>query len=337
MPDLLLALLAGLAGGAYGAAIGGNWAFVVVAILAPVCWTISAVTGSPVPLDAVAFGPFFGPHVAFAGGAAGTIYAARHGLIPSGRLVNLSLGPLRNPRVLLVGAAFGALGVLVAAGVRLIPWFGSHTDAVAVTVTLSAFAARFAFGDKTFVNRAHFNTATSWPRVMAPTAEHCWLPRQEQPRHFLLLGALVGGIAGVVTLVLAALAPDAAGSANVVMFGVSGWAIIALQLGHPGWVTHPHLQQRGPHRTARPAAHRGHPRAVRGAQPAVGVAAVVGFDVAGRGGGRCRRRPGGSRGRVGGPALPQPLGQLHRPARAGHLAVRHPAVGASALNVGVRP
>lgn len=238
MPDLLLALLIGLAGGAYGAVIGGNWAFVVVAILAPVCWTISAVTGSPVPLDAVAFGPFFGPHVAFAGGAAGTIYAARHGLIPSGRLVNLPLGPLRNPRVLLVGAAFGALGVLVAAGVRLIPWFGSHTDAVAVTVTLSAFAARFAFGDKTFVNRAHFNTATSWPRVIAPTAEHCWLPRQEQPRHFLLLGALVGGIAGVVTLFLAALAPDAAGSANVVMFGVSGWAIIALQLGRPAWVTH---------------------------------------------------------------------------------------------------
>ncbi len=140
--------------------------------------------------------------------------------------------------MLLVGALFGAFGVLVAAGVRSIPWFGSHTDAIAVTVTLSAFAARFTFGDKTFVNRAHFNTATSWPRIIAPTAEHCWLPRQQQPRHFLVLGAIVGGLAGAVTLFLAGLAADAAGSANVVMFGVSGWAIIALQLGRPGWVTH---------------------------------------------------------------------------------------------------
>lgn len=238
MPDLWLACLFGLAGGAYGAAIGANWAFVVVALLAPACWGLSALTGSPAPLDAVAFGPFFGPHVAFAGGNAATIFAARQGLIPSGRLVNLPLGPLKSPRVLGVGAVFGALGVLLAAAIRGIPWFGGHTDAVALTVVGSAFAARFAFGDRTFVNRAHFNTATRWPRIIAPTADHCWLPRQERPRHFLLLGAAVGAVAGAVVITLGALAPDAAGSANVVVFGLSGWAVIALQLGRPAWVTH---------------------------------------------------------------------------------------------------
>lgn len=81
MSDLWLACLFGLAGGAYGAAIGANWAFVVVALLAPACWGLSALTGSPAPLDAVAFGPFFGPHVAFAGGNAATIFAGLTALL----------------------------------------------------------------------------------------------------------------------------------------------------------------------------------------------------------------------------------------------------------------
>ncbi|HSN42538.1 MAG TPA: hypothetical protein VLR88_00615 [Propionibacteriaceae bacterium] len=238
MTDLLIACLLGFAGGCFGAAIGGNLAFGACALLAPVCWGISARTGSPFALDQVAFGPFFGPHVGFSGAGAATIYAASRGLLPSGRLVNLPLAPLRDARVIAVGGAFGAFGVLVSTGVAGVPWFGSHTDRVALTVIVAAFTARFLFGDRTIIHRGRLNPGSRWGGRIAPTADHCWLPAQEQPRHYLLLGAVVGGLAGSSCLLLGRLAPHAATSANAVMFGVSGWAVIALTLGTHAWVTH---------------------------------------------------------------------------------------------------
>lgn len=213
-------------------------AFGLVAIAAPICWVIAARTGSSAPLDLVAFGPFLGPHVGFGGGGAATIYAARRGLVESGRMVHLPLIRLRNAGVLGVGGLFGTFGVLVAWAIAQVPYYGTHGDPIATTVIISAFTARFLFGDRTIINRRALNEHRAWRGRIAPTAEHCWLPHQEQPRHYLLLGALVGGLSGVVCLVLGHLAPAMAGSVNVVMFGVTGWAIIALTLGKTVWVTH---------------------------------------------------------------------------------------------------
>lgn len=238
MGDLVIACLLGLAGGGFGAAIGGNMAFGVVAIVAPVCWLVSARTGSTFAIDWVAFGPFLGPHVAFSGGAAATIYAARRGLLESGRLVNLPLAPLRDWRVFGVAAAFGGLGVVVKSLVAATPWLGAHTDPVAMTVLISGLIARFLFGDRTLLHRRRLNEADTWSGRIAPTAEHCWLPNQQQPRHYLLLGAAIGGISGGACLVLGHLAPAAATTSNTVMFGVAGWAVIAVTLERRAWITH---------------------------------------------------------------------------------------------------
>ncbi len=238
MTALAVALALAFIGGCLGACLGGNLAFSVVAVLAPICWTVTAVTGSPFALDQVAFGPLFGPHVGFAGGGAATIYAARRGLIPSGRLVNLSLATLRDPRVIAVGGCFGALGELLRRLVLTIPWLGARTDAIALSVVIGAFIARFVFGDRTVVNRSRFKPARTMYGRIQPTDEHCWLPHQQQPRHYLLLGAGVGSLAGAVTLALGRVAPQAAGMAHVVMFGVCGWAVIALTAGRRAYVTH---------------------------------------------------------------------------------------------------
>ena len=93
----------------------------------------------------VAFGPVFGPHVAFAGGVAAVAYASRRGYA-NGKDIVTPLITLGKTDVLLAGAGFGVLGYLLHAGISAIPWFGGHTDAVAVTVIVSGLIARFAFG-----------------------------------------------------------------------------------------------------------------------------------------------------------------------------------------------
>lgn len=60
-------LLATIAGGAVGAAIGGNYAFVLTGFCVLASWGVFAATGNTFGLDYLAFGPFMGPHIAFAG------------------------------------------------------------------------------------------------------------------------------------------------------------------------------------------------------------------------------------------------------------------------------
>jgi hypothetical protein len=93
----------------------------------------------------VPFGPVFGPHIAFAGGVAAVAYAGKRGHA-NGKDIVTPLITLGRVDVLLVGAGFGALGYLLHAGVSALPWFGGHTDAIAVTVIVSGLIARFAFG-----------------------------------------------------------------------------------------------------------------------------------------------------------------------------------------------
>lgn len=155
------ALLAGLAGGALGAALGALPALSLAGVLVVVgeAAEIAARTIGRETLanpdaagligitEFVGLGPALGPHVAFAGGVAAAAYAGRRGghdgSFPyhPAKNVRTSLGSA--PDVLLAGAVFGLVGVLVA---RLAAGLSAPLDPVALAVVVSAVGHRLAFG-----------------------------------------------------------------------------------------------------------------------------------------------------------------------------------------------
>ena len=155
------AVLAGLAGGALGAAIGGLPALGLAGVLVVVGEAVdvlgaalaeetmanpAAFAGAGLT-DTVGLGPALGPHVAFAGGVAAAAYAGRHGGVDTewpfhaAKDVTRPLGSA--PDVLIAGAIFGAVGVLFT---RLAAGLSLPVDPVAFAVVLSAVGHRLAFG-----------------------------------------------------------------------------------------------------------------------------------------------------------------------------------------------
>ncbi len=190
--DLLWLILA-LAGGAFGAMIGANNAFAFTGVSILVGLGILAGTGNGIVLDYVAFGPVFGPHIAFAGGVGAAAYAGSRGILAGGmKNVNDPLAGLGKPDVLLVGALFGVAGYVVERLVQLIPWFGSNTDTVAVTVVLSGIAARLIFGKTgVFANPG-----------LPPAEGKRWLEWQEQPGQLLAISAFAGLLASGIAMII---------------------------------------------------------------------------------------------------------------------------------------
>ncbi|CEH10504.1 Hypothetical membrane protein [Propionibacterium freudenreichii] len=187
----LFGLLAAIAGGAVGAAIGGNYAFVLTGFAVIASWGIFAATGNTFGLDYLAFGPFMGPHIAFAGGVAAAIYARYRGYFEDGKDVNSPLAGLGKPDIVYVGSLFGIFGYLCQIGVSHIPWFGTHTDSVALSVLLSGLLARVVFGGlpgKGLMRGSLHNAeafhpdATTFPQKIkpAPTAAG-WNGRRSPP------------------------------------------------------------------------------------------------------------------------------------------------------------
>jgi len=133
-------LLGAAAGGAFGAALGALPAFIFTGFL-----VIAGVAGGG--LVGVGFGPVFGPHISFAGGAAAAAYASKNGLMESGfdyhngKDIGFALGS--RPDILAVGALFGVFGVL---GEQLLRFLAVPTDPIAIMVVISAFAHRAVFG-----------------------------------------------------------------------------------------------------------------------------------------------------------------------------------------------
>ena len=158
--EVLALLVAAFAGGALGAAVGALEAFSLAGVLivvgeattvagdaAPAPGVDPTALGSTGQTASVGLGPLFGPHVAFAGGAAATAFAARQGHLDTdfryheAKHVTRALGP--GVDVMAVGGAFGVLGVLVtyaSAGVGL-PW-----DPIAFSIVVTGLLARVALG-----------------------------------------------------------------------------------------------------------------------------------------------------------------------------------------------
>jgi hypothetical protein len=152
--------IAAFAGGAFGAALGALPAFIFCGFMVIAGEAVNVLqeelTG--VGIDAasqltvgitgsVAFGPIFGPHVAFAGGAAAAAYAARQGYMDTGfdyyDAKNIAHALGTRPDVLAVGGAFGILGMLVR---QVSAGFGLPWDPIAMGVVLSAVFHRVLLG-----------------------------------------------------------------------------------------------------------------------------------------------------------------------------------------------
>lgn len=140
-------LIAAFAGGAFGAAIGGLPSFVLCGFMVIAGEAIEYVDpGTTTFTAALGFGPVFGPHISFAGGAAATAYAAKRGYINTeydyhqGKNIAYALGI--RPDVLVVGGAFGILGywITTTSGTLTLPW-----DPIAIAVVLSGVAHRLVF------------------------------------------------------------------------------------------------------------------------------------------------------------------------------------------------
>ena len=267
-------VVAAAAGGFFGAALGALQSFVFcgVSVLLGAAGLFGNASASFISF--VAFGPIFGPHISFASGVAAAAYAHRRGLLGSGRDIVTPLIGLKRPEVLLLGAVFGVVGYLIHAVVVAVPWFGTHTDAVAVTVVVSAIVVRFAFGRTGLVGRptralAHAGTAGSPPEGtryvssgdpilegppvdpdepertsgslaarFAPDEEHHWIRYQEGFFANSVLGLFAGGLSAAAALTIAEQYPTVGSLAATVGFGFSAVSLLFLSLGMAVPVTH---------------------------------------------------------------------------------------------------
>lgn len=231
-------LLAAFAGGILGAMVGANYAFGFTGVSIIIGFGALAGTGSTTILDYVAFGPVFGPHIAFAGGVAAAAYAGRKGLLEGGgKDINTPLAGLGRPDVLLVAGAFGVGGYILQRLITHIPWFGAHTDSVALTVFTSAIVVRLVFG--------------STPVLHAPTRPDdkvFWLPWQQTPGQILTvsLGASLMA-AGAATMIASYIVPmgqdietygQIVANAQTIPFAFSALCIFAVASGLKMPVTH---------------------------------------------------------------------------------------------------
>lgn len=214
-------LFAAFSGGLFAAAIGTLPSFVFTGILVIAGVAVAASGGGTDMLVHVAFGPVFGPHIAFGGGAAATAYACRRGLIPSGREITLPLMGLARPDVLLVGGCFGALGYLLNVGWQL-AGLGPRTDTIAMTVVVSAMIARVAFGRTSLASKQ-----------FRPNEHSNWVRHQERPAQFVTIGLGVGALSAFLALTFGG---DRGG--DVLGFGIAAASLVFSQFGLKTPVTH---------------------------------------------------------------------------------------------------
>src|SRR5688572_16437964 len=137
-----MALLAAFGGGLFGAALGAVPVFVFTGVLALV--GVAAATAGHFELLQIEFGPVLVPHVSFGGGVAAAAYAGSRGRLKTGRDIAAPLMGVGSMDVLLVGGAFGSAGYALHAALAA-TGIAAWTDSVALTVVITAIAARYMF------------------------------------------------------------------------------------------------------------------------------------------------------------------------------------------------
>lgn len=138
----LVLILAAFGGGVFGSLIGGTISFIFTGIIALLGFAVVLTTGEKMILDQIAFGPFFGPQVAFVGAVAAAAYAGRKNKM-AGNDVNYPLFITKDAGSLLVGGVFGVLGYVTN---YFLSTTGFGIDTVALTVVIFGLVTRLLIG-----------------------------------------------------------------------------------------------------------------------------------------------------------------------------------------------
>jgi hypothetical protein len=228
--------LGALAGGLFGAAIGGLPAFIFTGFLALVGVALALAGAEYNFLANVTFGPTFGPHVTFCGGAAAAAYAARKGKLENGRDIATPLAGTADMAILGVGAAFGLLGYVAVEVLSAPDWMSTNTDVIALVVALSNVLARVMFG-RTGVLGKMSDEARRRGRLRTGD-DASWVQWQEGWKESLVLGGGLGIMAA--WLATNAGAIDDQTARLIVPFGyaLSAISLIFLAFDRPVPVTH---------------------------------------------------------------------------------------------------
>ena len=234
--DLNLAvLLAAFAGGLFGAAIGGLPAFIFTGF-AVLIGVAAVVGGSDFDIITnVAFGPVFGPHIAFAGGAAAAAFAYKRGRLDNGRDIAAPLAGVNAPTTRIVGGLFG-LGGYIFQQILMGTGVAGYTDSIALTVVVSAIVARVAFG-----RTGIFGTPDDESRQrgrLEPHGDRVWVDYQQGFLQAAVIGLGAGLLSAWLVTAFVGANPDYAPAATVLGFGISAASLIFLQTGFSVPVTH---------------------------------------------------------------------------------------------------
>jgi hypothetical protein len=141
----LFTILAAFGGGVFGALIGALPAFIFTGFTGLIGVGLAMAGVEFDFLGQITFGYVFGPHIAFAGGAAAAAFAAnKKKVLEAGGDIVTPMNKFADPTILIVGGVFGVYGALInflLSGIWSVP-----TDTVALAVVLSGVTARLVFG-----------------------------------------------------------------------------------------------------------------------------------------------------------------------------------------------
>lgn len=232
-------LVAAFAGGAFGAAIGALPAFAFTGFMVIAGEAANLIGGAVAPeasvaiTSSVAFGPVFGPHISFAGGAAAAAYAAKKGYMNTGfdfhMAKDITYAHGTKIDVLVVGGLFGILGAVIR---QLSGGFGLPWDPIAMGVVLSALFHRLILGYDlvgTVGGTGVFDVSPFERGERRSDGEddarflvEPWLPHQYEWGPIAFLGA-IGGLLGAYTAIET--------GSPFLAFGISAASLFFLNLG----------------------------------------------------------------------------------------------------------
>jgi hypothetical protein len=232
----LIQLLISFCGGAFGAAIGALASFILVGLTGIFGIVLAAAGVSFNWFGTIPFGPYLGPHVAFAGGAAAAVYARKRGYLASGKDIASGLLSLKKPDVLVVAGLFGMLGYTINYFIGLA--LPGKLDTVALTVFIVAIIVKVLFGSLGLkeifgVVPEEVKKLGGRFNVNAPS----WLPWMVTNSEKTIIAIAAGGVSAYVTYMMLQ-DPATAGVAAFFGFCLSAFSLLWLQFGVSIPVTH---------------------------------------------------------------------------------------------------